>query len=52
MAYAIHIERVNELGESFDQSENRTNPISLEEWENVGVRLTSADVVTTNPRTR
>ena len=56
MAYSIHIARVNELGESFDENDNRINPISLAEWEHVvaatsGVRLTSADLVTTNPRT-
>ena len=56
MAYAIHIERVNDVGESFDENENRINPISLAEWEAVvaatpGVRLTSADVVGRNSQT-
>lgn len=56
VAYGIHIARVNELGESFGEDDNRINPISLEEWEHVvaatsGVRLTSADVVITNPHT-
>jgi len=33
MAYQIHNERVNDVGESFDEDDNsRINPISLEEW--------------------
>ena len=56
VAYSIHIARVDDFGESFDADDNRTNPISLEDWEQVvaatsGVRLTSADVVITNPHT-
>jgi len=43
MAYAIHIERVNDDGESLDNDGNRLNPIALAEWQDavtttVGVR--------------
>ena len=56
MAYAIHIERVNDDGESLDNDGNRLNPIALAEWQDavtttVGVRLTPADTVATNPHT-
>jgi hypothetical protein len=54
MSYAIHIERVNENGESYDEDGNIMNPILLSEWKSAvektpGVRLASADLVIVNP---
>jgi hypothetical protein len=50
MAYEIHIERVNDTGESAGE------PITLSEWKAAvenqeNIRLTSDDVVATNPAT-
>jgi hypothetical protein len=54
MSYSIHIRRVNDGGESFD--DRNVSPISLSEWKKAientpGVQLASGDAVVTNPHT-
>jgi hypothetical protein len=56
MGYSIHIARVNESGNSFDDEGNRLNPISLDEWKAAveairNVRLASDGAVFSNPGT-
>ena len=57
MSYSLHISRVNDAGESFDDDGNNLSPISLSEWKKAientpGVRLASGDGVVMNPHTR